>query len=151
MFVKTASTMRRAIKSIADELQALYAQRNMKVTAITTGPGDRLRMDSQFAIVVYMFLGMAFLAALVGGIGQMGALSIGVIERTKEIGILRAIGARSRTIIADVHAGRNAAGCDKLARGTAHLACLRALVREYRSGVSCSAPIWSTAMISMQP
>lgn len=28
----------------------------------------------------------------------MGALSIGVVERTKEIGVLRAIGARSRTI-----------------------------------------------------
>jgi putative ABC transport system permease protein len=29
----------------------------------------------------------------------MGALSIGVIERTKEIGVLRAIGARSRSIL----------------------------------------------------
>ena len=29
----------------------------------------------------------------------MGALSIGVIERTKEIGVLRAVGARSRTIL----------------------------------------------------
>jgi putative ABC transport system permease protein len=29
----------------------------------------------------------------------MGVLSIGVIERTKEIGVLRAIGARSRTIL----------------------------------------------------
>ena len=30
---------------------------------------------------------------------MMGALSIGVIERTKEIGVLRALGARSRTIL----------------------------------------------------
>jgi putative ABC transport system permease protein len=29
----------------------------------------------------------------------MGALSIGVIERTKEIGVLRAVGARSHTIL----------------------------------------------------
>ena len=29
----------------------------------------------------------------------MGVLSIGVIERTKEIGVLRAVGARSRTIL----------------------------------------------------
>ncbi len=29
----------------------------------------------------------------------MGALSIGVIERTKEIGVLRAVGARSRSIL----------------------------------------------------
>lgn len=36
---------------------------------------------------------------MVGEIGLMGALSISVIERTKEIGILRAVGARSRTIV----------------------------------------------------
>ena len=99
MYVKTTQHDAASVKSVADALQAVFAQKNMKVTSIATAPGDRAQMNSQFAIVVYMFLGMAFLAALVGGIGQMGALSIGVIERTKEIGILRAIGASSRTII----------------------------------------------------
>lgn len=99
VLVRTSSRDAAAIKSVADDLQATYGQRNMKVTVIATGPGDRVQMDSQFNIVVYMLLAMAFLAALVGGIGQMGALSISVIERTKEIGILRAIGARSRTIM----------------------------------------------------
>ena len=99
VFVRTREHDAASIKTIADQLQALYGQRNMKVSTIVTGPGDRLRMASSYAIVVYMLLAMAVLAALVGGIGQMGALSIGVIERTKEIGILRAIGARSRTIM----------------------------------------------------
>ncbi len=99
LYVKTRQHDAASVKLVADTLQAIYGQRNMKVTAIATAPGDRLQMESSFAIVVYMFLAMAFLAALVGGIGQMGALSIGVIERTKEIGILRAIGARSRTIM----------------------------------------------------
>jgi len=36
--------------------------------------------------------------AAVGGVGLTGSLAISVIERTKEIGVLRAIGARSRTI-----------------------------------------------------
>jgi putative ABC transport system permease protein len=97
--VRTRDRSAAGTKTVADELQALYRQRNMKVSAIATGPGDRVRMESQFSIVIYMFLAMAFLAALVGGIGQMGALSISVIERTKEIGILRAIGARSGTIM----------------------------------------------------
>jgi putative ABC transport system permease protein len=39
------------------------------------------------------------IVAIVGGFALMGALSIGVIERTKEIGVLRAIGARSHTIL----------------------------------------------------
>jgi putative ABC transport system permease protein len=37
--------------------------------------------------------------AVVGGIGLMGSLSIGVIERTKEIGMMRALGALSRNIL----------------------------------------------------
>ena len=46
-----------------------------------------------------MLLALAVIVAVVGGIGLMGALSISVVERTKEIGVLRAVGARSRTIM----------------------------------------------------
>jgi len=41
---------------------------------------------------------LAIIVAVVGGIALMGALSISVVERTKEIGVLRAVGARSGTI-----------------------------------------------------
>jgi putative ABC transport system permease protein len=44
-------------------------------------------------------LALAIIVAVVGGIGLMGALSISVVERTKEIGVLRAVGARSFTIM----------------------------------------------------
>ncbi len=99
VLVKTKNHDAASVKQVADELQALYSQRNMKVSEITTGPSERAQNDMQFGMIVYMLLSMAVLAALVGGIGQMGALSISVIERTKEIGILRAIGAGSGTIM----------------------------------------------------
>jgi putative ABC transport system permease protein len=99
VLVKTKNHDDASVKKVADELQALYSQRNMKVSEITTTPIERGQVDMQFGMIVYMMLAMAVLAALVGGIGQMGALSISVIERTKEIGILRAIGAGSGTIM----------------------------------------------------
>jgi len=51
-----------------------------------------------------MMLALSVIVALVGGIALMGALSIGVIERTKEIGVLRAVGARSQTILGKIRA-----------------------------------------------
>ncbi len=46
-----------------------------------------------------MLMFLAVVVAVVGGIGLMGSLSISVVERTREIGVMRAIGARSATIM----------------------------------------------------
>jgi len=54
---------------------------------------------SQFSIMTTMLLALAIIVAVVGGISLMGTLSLGVVERTREIGVMRAIGARSRTIM----------------------------------------------------
>ena len=71
----------------------------MKVDDTQTQADLRATNDWQFSIVTSMLLALSIIVALVGGIALMGALSIGVIERTKEIGVLRAIGARSPTIL----------------------------------------------------
>ena len=41
---------------------------------------------------------MASLIAIVGSIGLTGTLSMNVLERTREIGIMRSIGANNRTL-----------------------------------------------------
>ena len=51
-----------------------------------------------FKTVVHLLLAMAALSSLVGGIGLMGTMSINVIERRREIGVMRATGATSATI-----------------------------------------------------
>lgn len=52
-----------------------------------------------FAIVTAFLLFMSVLTALVGSIGLTGSLSLNVMERTREIGVMRAIGASNRILI----------------------------------------------------
>ena len=49
----------------------------------------------QFNLLVNILLTMAVLAAIVGSLGLAGTMSINVVERKREIGLMRAIGAAS--------------------------------------------------------
>jgi putative ABC transport system permease protein len=80
-------------------LNSLYADRNMDILYTSTNATDRTNADSQFGITTTMLLALAVIMAMVGGIGLMGSLSISVVERTREIGVMRSIGARTITIM----------------------------------------------------
>lgn len=59
---------------------------------------QRLFARNQFKPMLGTLIGLACMIAAVGGIGLSGALAIGVLQRRREIGVLRAIGAPSKAI-----------------------------------------------------
>ncbi len=87
------------VQTVADQLKRLYETKSIDVNETTVLHELRRNIDSQFSIVITMLLVLAVLMGLVGGIGLMGALSISVVERTREIGVMRAIGAKTPTIL----------------------------------------------------
>ncbi len=99
MFVRTRVHDADYTTTLTERLKDLYKTKNMEVSFSTTVAETRKSAQDQFGITTTMLLSLAIVVAVVGGIGLMGSLSIGVVERTREIGVMRAIGARSVTIM----------------------------------------------------
>jgi len=101
LLVRTASDNPATIELIFIRLKDLYEARKMDVGVYESSTKFQIREEAfnQFGFIITMLLALAVIVALVDGIGLMGSLSISVVERTREIGVMRAIGARSRTIM----------------------------------------------------
>ena len=99
LHVRTSLHAEPFVDAVTAQLKDQFETRNLKLGYSQTEMESRRRSASTFSIFISMLLALAVIVAVVGGIGLMGALSISVVERTKEIGVLRAIGARSHTIM----------------------------------------------------
>jgi putative ABC transport system permease protein len=82
-------------KALSDRLNSA----GLKVQTTITMENQRQQNIVFFNILTTLLMAMAALLALVGGLGLMGMMSINVLERTREIGVMRAIGATSKTIL----------------------------------------------------
>ncbi|MCP4543897.1 MAG: ABC transporter permease [Chloroflexi bacterium] len=85
-------------EQLAQEMNNVYKANNLEVDYSMSANDLRANYRGGFDILLYLLLSMAGLAALVGGFGLMGTMSINVIERRREIGVMRATGATSPTV-----------------------------------------------------
>ena len=87
-----------SVEPIARQLQQVYDANNIQVGSVQLASEWRQQQTSQTDVLVYFMLVMAILTAIVGGLGLMGTMSINTLERTREIGVMRAIGASNMDI-----------------------------------------------------
>ncbi len=99
--VRASDPAEEATNELMASLKSILNRRNIETNPFfsRTKGRDREVAANQFSILNAMLLGLSGVMGVVGGIGLMGSLSISVVERTREIGVLRAIGARSSTIV----------------------------------------------------
>lgn len=83
---------------INDQIQAAFEERGVQIQSTQLGADFIRDQKAQTDVLVYFMLVMATLIAIVGGLGLMGTMSINVLERTREIGVMRAIGASNGDI-----------------------------------------------------
>jgi putative ABC transport system permease protein len=97
--VVTASSDMATQERAAKALEASFKEAGVQVAQITTGTDTIAQQTATTDILVIFLLIMAVLIALVGGLGLMGMMSMNVLERTREIGVMRAIGASDGAIM----------------------------------------------------
>jgi putative ABC transport system permease protein len=79
-------------EALGVKVQNLLEGRGIQIAEVEAGLSVSQTAADGFTILTAFLLFMAVLAAVVGSIGLAGTMSINVMERTREIGIMRAIG-----------------------------------------------------------
>ncbi len=83
---------------LSEALSQHLTDNGIQVSYTQTVSGTRARIGSLFDVIFIFLMAMTVLMATVGGLGLMGTMSLNVLERTREIGILRAIGASNGAV-----------------------------------------------------
>ncbi len=83
---------------VATEVRAALESTGAIVASTLTIGYIREQQTMRFDVLVTFLVVMAALVGVVGGIGLSGTMTLNVSERTREIGVLRAIGASNRAV-----------------------------------------------------
>ncbi len=83
----------------ARALEDYFRAVGLDVSSTNTAAYNKQQAQTQFGIITTLLMIMAVLIAVVGGLGLMGTMSMNVLERTREIGVMRAIGASDGSIL----------------------------------------------------
>jgi putative ABC transport system permease protein len=89
-------------QTLARRIDGDLTRRDFAVQNVEAGAQQQAKAAQGIDVLILFLLIMAILTASVGSIGLTGTMSINVMERTREIGVMRAIGAVDRVVMQSV-------------------------------------------------
>ncbi len=89
------------IRPLSIEIEKAFAGKNLRVVSRLLNSDMRLSLENAFSIILILIQLMSILFALVGALGLAGMMSLSVLERTREIGVIRVVGA-VQSVVAQV-------------------------------------------------
>ncbi len=85
-------------ENIAAGLEGRFSDAGLSESSGQTQHATFQGMTDAFNLLLIVLLIVAGMLALVGGLGLTGTMGMNVLERTREVGVLRAIGASNRSV-----------------------------------------------------
>ncbi len=106
VWIRTTQTDAAFQKDVARDVKSAYEREGIDIepkSPYADGENTIAEISERLAVgvsvIVVLLIIMAVLIALIGGVGLSGVLSLSVLERRREIGVMRAIGASSGQVI----------------------------------------------------
>ena len=86
-------------RQLGAQIERYLQDQGITVSEVNAGKSLLESSTDGLDLLTNFLLIMAILTALVGSIGLMGTMSMNVLDRTREIGVMRAIGASDRAVM----------------------------------------------------
>lgn len=104
LWVQIISSDDAALQATAVRLTETFNQRGLTVQPRSTFREATItqivnNFQDGFSLIIQLLAIMAVIIAIVGGVGLSGVISLNVLERRREIGVMRSIGASDRQVL----------------------------------------------------
>ncbi len=91
-----------AISAVTGEVERALEAKNVRVKVFISETMLEGATSGHVYIFIVALITMSLVMAVVGALGLMSSMGTSVIERTREFGVMRAIGAKSHTVLRNV-------------------------------------------------
>ncbi len=96
--ITTAADNAAQRQTMGSAVEGAYEDAGLGVASVFQMDDERMQIDSSFAILINLLMVMVFLLSFLGGLGLMSTMSLNVLERSREIGVIRAFGGSNSSV-----------------------------------------------------